>query len=128
MAHIRRLLDIVACATSFGSSSSSLSKPTGRPKSPKEAGPKELAGSNESQSANSTAASANADKKSCSAVTGGAQFGGSQGINEGSEKGGDSVVSLCPPPRLGQFYDFFSFSHLTPPIHCAFSVHSMMDL
>ncbi|RHN74048.1 putative clustered mitochondria protein [Medicago truncatula] len=27
--------------------------------------------------------------------------------------GGD--VSMCPPPRLGQFYDFFSFSHLTPP-------------
>ncbi|KAE8735453.1 hypothetical protein F3Y22_tig00000340pilonHSYRG00426 [Hibiscus syriacus] len=23
---------------------------------------------------------------------------------------------MCPPPRLGQFYDFFSFSHLTPPI------------
>ncbi|KAI5441207.1 protein REDUCED CHLOROPLAST COVERAGE 2 [Lathyrus oleraceus] len=24
--------------------------------------------------------------------------------------------SMYPPPRLGQFYDFFSFSHLTPPI------------
>ncbi|CAI8587235.1 unnamed protein product [Vicia faba] len=23
--------------------------------------------------------------------------------------------SMYPPPRLGQFYDFFSFSHLTPP-------------
>ncbi|KMT03494.1 hypothetical protein BVRB_8g191740 [Beta vulgaris subsp. vulgaris] len=25
-------------------------------------------------------------------------------------------VDMRPPPRLGQFYDFFSFSHLTPPI------------
>ncbi|RID65463.1 hypothetical protein BRARA_D00654 [Brassica rapa] len=23
---------------------------------------------------------------------------------------------MCPPTRLGQFYEFFSFSHLTPPI------------
>ncbi|PIA31853.1 hypothetical protein AQUCO_04800033v1 [Aquilegia coerulea] len=23
---------------------------------------------------------------------------------------------MCPPTKLGQFYDFFSFSHLTPPI------------
>ncbi|KAJ6673434.1 hypothetical protein OIU85_012439 [Salix viminalis] len=28
----------------------------------------------------------------------------------------EAAVSLCPPPRLGQFYDFFSFSHLTPPV------------
>ncbi|KAK9932119.1 hypothetical protein M0R45_019368 [Rubus argutus] len=24
---------------------------------------------------------------------------------------------MYPPPRLGQFYDFFSLSHLTPPLH-----------
>jgi hypothetical protein len=23
-----------------------------------------------------------------------------------------------PPPKLGEFYDFFSFAHLTPPVHC----------
>lgn len=28
--------------------------------------------------------------------------------------------SMYPPPRLGQFYDFFSFSHLTPPFQCKF--------
>ncbi|KAL2322207.1 hypothetical protein Fmac_026586 [Flemingia macrophylla] len=28
----------------------------------------------------------------------------------------DGDISMCPPPRLGQFYDFFSFSHLTPPL------------
>ena len=36
--------------------------------------------------------------------------------------GGD--VSMCPPPRLGQFYDFFSFSHLTPPFQCQSNLHS----
>lgn len=29
---------------------------------------------------------------------------------------GDVAVELYPSPRLGQFYDFFSLSHLTPPI------------
>ncbi|KNA20821.1 hypothetical protein SOVF_049160 isoform B [Spinacia oleracea] len=31
----------------------------------------------------------------------------------GGEKG---EVNMCPPPQLGQFYDFFSFANLTPPI------------
>lgn len=33
-----------------------------------------------------------------------------------SDKG--ETVSMCPPPRLGQFYDFFTFAHLNPPIQC----------
>jgi protein TIF31 len=33
----------------------------------------------------------------------------------------DATVSMCPPPRLGQFYEFFSFSHLTPPVQCQLS-------
>jgi protein TIF31 len=33
----------------------------------------------------------------------------------------DAAVSMCPPPRLGQFYEFFSFSHLTPPVQCQLS-------
>lgn len=36
---------------------------------------------------------------------------------EGGEKG---EINMCPPIRLGQFYDFFSFSYLTPPIQCEF--------
>ncbi|KAL9224148.1 hypothetical protein vseg_000212 [Gypsophila vaccaria] len=34
-----------------------------------------------------------------------------------AESGEKGEVNMSPPPRLGQFYDFFSFSHLTPPIH-----------
>ncbi|XP_024533176.1 protein TSS isoform X2 [Selaginella moellendorffii] len=33
---------------------------------------------------------------------------------EASEKG--DIDKLCPPSKLGQFYQFFSFSHLTAPI------------
>lgn len=41
-------------------------------------------------------------------------------VPEGTDKSDVVAVSMCPPPRLGQFYDFFSFSDLTPPVHCEF--------
>nr|XP_016452281.1 PREDICTED: protein TSS isoform X2 [Nicotiana tabacum] len=111
VAHIRRLLDIVACTTSFGGSSSS-PKPTGRTGStepgpenaesksskPKSQEPKKAAGSPK----------AKPSKPDATAVCGGEDAGDS------AEKGDPAM--MCPPPRLGQFYDFFSFAHLTPPI------------
>ncbi|CAN6233123.1 unnamed protein product [Urochloa humidicola] len=30
---------------------------------------------------------------------------------------GGGEEPMYPPPKLGQFYDFFTFSHLTPPLH-----------
>ena len=68
--HVRRLLDIVACTTTFGPK-------VGR----KETGPKE-------------------------------------GEVENGKKEDKGEIDMSPPPRLAQFYDFFSFSHLTPPIQC----------
>jgi len=35
---------------------------------------------------------------------------------EATEKG--DMAGMCPPSKLGQFYEFFSFSHITPPIQC----------
>lgn len=29
--------------------------------------------------------------------------------------------AMYPPPKLGQFYDFFSFAHLSPPLQCQIS-------
>ncbi|XP_010536965.1 PREDICTED: protein TSS [Tarenaya hassleriana] len=86
-AHVRRLLDIVACTTAFGSSKTTAIRSSGQ---------------KESSSIDGDAPAA-ADKNA---------FSGGQAA-EGADKGD---VSMCPPPRLGQFYDFFSFSHLTPPI------------
>ncbi|XWS27240.1 hypothetical protein CRYUN_Cryun26dG0097700 [Craigia yunnanensis] len=90
IAHIRRLLDIVASTTSFGSP-----KPAGRivPKEP-------------------------ASKESA-AVDNGPSHGSESSDNSKAKEKNDATVaavSMYPPPRLDQFYDFFSFSHLTPPI------------
>lgn len=130
--HIRRLLDIVACTTSFGASSTSSPKAAGRPNPKEPPGPKDQpAGSDEGETtsrqpdvealhAQEAAAGKDAGEKKTSTATNAAGQRGK--ANDGAEKGGDSAISMCPPPRLGQFYDFFSLSHLTAPLHCAFSL------
>ncbi|KGN65188.1 protein TSS [Cucumis sativus] len=118
VAHIRRLLDIVACTTSFGGSSNS-------PKSPPRTTPKDLT-SKESCLTDYEAALPSpetGDKKVATGPGDGAQNlrHGPKGLrcldgsNDGSEKA-DGSISMCLPPRLGQFYEFFSFSYLTPPL------------
>ncbi|CAM0943501.1 unnamed protein product [Alopecurus aequalis] len=74
VAHVRRLLDVVACTTAFG-----VRKPEQKP---------------------APAPAADADKPESPGAAGG---------------GGEEP--MYPPPKLGEFYDFFSFSHLSPPIH-----------
>ncbi|KAI5585584.1 hypothetical protein BDE02_06G155700 [Populus trichocarpa] len=93
IAHIHRLLDIVACTTSFGASSTSPTKTPGRTGGSKESGSTETGGDN---------------KKIVNKS-------GKDACTDAMEKA-DAAVSMCPPPRLGQFYEFFSFSHLTPPV------------
>ncbi|PRQ50579.1 putative clustered mitochondria protein [Rosa chinensis] len=84
VAHVRRLLDLVACTTRF-------------------AKPKRSAAAPDSKS-----------KKS-----------GTKPVNKNSGPSSPSVsaiseslgmVAIHPTPKLSDFYDFFSFSHLTPPI------------
>ncbi|KAK9060659.1 hypothetical protein SSX86_021365 [Deinandra increscens subsp. villosa] len=100
VAHVRRLLDIVACTTVFGGSST-----------PKTAGPSpgratgNRPGSSDGESGQDKKSSNGAKSPKTEASIGSDQ----------SEKG-DPTAEIYPPPRLGQFYDFFSFSHLTPPI------------
>ncbi|KAF8689878.1 hypothetical protein HU200_041510 [Digitaria exilis] len=79
VAHVRRLLDIVACTTAFGAK-----KPEQKPTTP-------------------DAAVAEAAKP------------GSPGKT--APAGGGGEEPMYPPPKLGQYYDFFTFSHLTPPLH-----------
>jgi protein TIF31 len=116
IAHIRRLLDIVACTNSFGPASSS-PKTSGRAAQSKEPGPAEA---EPSQSLSSDHGEDPTHKK-----PGGAQRVGGPVPNksgpDGTERADVAAVSMYPPPRLGQFYEFFSFSHLTPPVHCELS-------
>ncbi|GAB4838152.1 hypothetical protein Ancab_027681 [Ancistrocladus abbreviatus] len=114
--HIRRLLDIVACTTAFG------------PRNSAKNGSKEPASSESEVSQasgveNYTKSTAK-DKKPNLGYCGGTQKkvkaeatgAGDDEAKEAAVEKGDTAVSLCPPPRLAQFYDFFSFSHLTAPI------------
>ncbi|CAH8314549.1 unnamed protein product [Eruca vesicaria subsp. sativa] len=98
-ANIRRLLDIVACTTAFGSSKLPVTR-----SSPKEPGSSEDAG----DSGSNLSPKPNESEKKL--VGGGCEA--SQAA-EGVDKG---EINMCPPIRLGQFYEFISFSHLTPPI------------
>ncbi|KAL5207441.1 hypothetical protein ABZP36_031876 [Zizania latifolia] len=80
VAHVRRLLDIVACTTAFGSRK----QPEQKPASP-----------------DAPAPAPEADKAAK--------------IESPGAVGGEEP--MYPPPKLGQFYEFFSFSHLSPPLH-----------
>lgn len=131
MVHIRRLLDIVACTTSFGGSSSP--KPAGRTGF-RDLGNKEP-GSTETEPASENATSVPnpkakiPDKKSGSVSPGSLKWKPPKSEivsaeGDAAEKGDAAAAAImCPPPRLGQFYEFFSFSHLTPPIQCEFLVY-----
>ncbi|WCJ30165.1 Tetratricopeptide repeat (TPR)-like superfamily protein [Euphorbia peplus] len=111
--HIRRLLDIVACTSSFGiSSSKSPSRSNLKDSAPKESNSGEIEpiqSSDNGGDANSKAKTGSGSDKKI----------GKESCKDMLEKGDAAagVISMCPPPRLGQFYDFFSFSHLTPPVN-----------
>lgn len=96
MAHVRRLLDIVACTTAFAKPRDGAAKHKsskhGRPATPP---------------SQPTPASTGA-------------HGGGSGSGEGAPPISEAhdMAAIRPPPKLGEFYDFFSFAHLTPPVHC----------
>ncbi|KAF6155004.1 hypothetical protein GIB67_035751 [Kingdonia uniflora] len=93
--HVRRLLDIVACTTSFNSPTSSSPKTNGGRVSPKEPG---------------------STKKSSESTSPEGEGGGNVSVNGDVAADKGDFASMCPPPKLGQFYDFFSHSHLTSPV------------
>lgn len=93
--HIRRLLDIVACTTSFGA----------------------WASRNKDSSANKNASATTTKSKSSSTST-----AAMDGDGDGDKDGEEEMKHSCP--KLGTFYDFFSLSHLTPPLQCNNFVYS----
>ncbi|XP_050383818.1 protein REDUCED CHLOROPLAST COVERAGE 3 [Argentina anserina] len=90
VAHVRRLLDLVACTTRF-------------------AKPKRSASAADSKSKKTATATATNPKPlpKNSAPH-------SPSVSAISESLG--MVAIHPTPKLADFYDFFSFSHLTPPV------------
>ncbi|KAF9617084.1 hypothetical protein IFM89_033189 [Coptis chinensis] len=88
VAHVRRLLDIVACTTCFSK------QKDGKP---------EFRGGKKNKNQTSTC---NGGHVSSSEVS----------ISSSSSSDTLDMVAIHPTPKLSNFYDFFSFSHLTPPI------------
>nr|XP_015888747.1 protein REDUCED CHLOROPLAST COVERAGE 1 [Ziziphus jujuba var. spinosa] len=96
-AHVRRVLDLVACTTSFGPSSSSKDQNSKLDPPNSAAGAKNALGVQDK----------NAKKSSTTK---------SQGLS-GANTEVDTVAEMSHSlPKLGSFYEFFSLSHLTPPI------------
>ncbi|XP_028776798.1 protein TSS [Neltuma alba] len=121
--HIRRLLDIVACTTAFGFSSAA-GRPVVRSNTKDPAGTKESGSVETEQSQQQSPTSENGLETNSKPESGDQKLdSGGGAVQKGGVQKGDKSdkvdidISMCPPPRLGRFYDFFSFSHLTPPIH-----------
>lgn len=101
IAHVRRFLDIISSTISFGpsaqareeTSKKSESEDTSENQETEQSSPENiLKGKSEAAEAMAAAAAA-------------------------SEKG--DMTGMCPTDsKLGQFYEFLSASHLTPPVQC----------
>lgn len=106
-AHVRRLLDIVACTTSFGASPSSApAKDQSLRPDASGIGTGKIAPGAQDKSA----------KKSAAAAT--TKSPDSPGTDK-RDVAVDSDAELSHSClKLGSFYDFFSLAHLTPPLQC----------
>lgn len=111
VAHVRRLLDIIACTTAFGKHKDGAGaggKPKKQQTSATTTGANGKPSPRPSSSPTAVAATAAADAKPPSAPF------SDTSIPAISEK--FDMVAIHPPPKLGDFYDFFSLSHLSSPI------------
>ncbi|XP_024364118.1 protein REDUCED CHLOROPLAST COVERAGE 2 isoform X3 [Physcomitrium patens] len=134
VAHVRRLLDIVACTHFFGPSQQSKLKNN---QTQSKDGAEEQDNSTSSAEADESAASegvSEAGKAANGVLVEIDENAASARLNreklilkgkpeamaamaaakEATERG--DMAGMCPPSKLGQFYEFFSFSHITPPI------------
>ncbi|KAK8575863.1 hypothetical protein V6N13_032827 [Hibiscus sabdariffa] len=93
VAHVRRLLDIVACTTRFSK-------------------PKRI------RSQSSSSSSVPSDSKSRKVNAAPAPSDGGERSTPAAAPATESteMATIHPTPKLSEFYDFFSFSHLSPPI------------
>uniref|UniRef100_A0A1D1XJ34 Protein KIAA0664 n=1 Tax=Anthurium amnicola TaxID=1678845 RepID=A0A1D1XJ34_9ARAE len=132
VAHVRRLLDLVACTTAFGPSSAARhggaeaaaaapGKPDSRSGTPPQASPgkeqpqlractEEATGTPPDVEVPANGSKPReASQKPGSPTSAGAQCAGPPNGNQKDE-------AIYPPPKLGQFYEFFSFAHLMSPL------------
>ena len=105
MAHIRRFLDLIACTTRYP-------KPKRSPSSPDGSKPRKTLASRPNKTSAPQPPPSPSDAAS---IDGRARSPQSEpSVPAISESFG--MAAIHPTPKLSEFYDFFSFSHLTPPI------------
>lgn len=119
---MRRTLDIVACTHFFGPSSQQVkSKNNSQVQSKDGVSEQDDGNGNELANGESPAeVSSNValEKEKPTGILKGKPeaMAAMAAAKEATEKG--DMAGMCPPSKLGQFYEFFSFSHVTPPIQC----------
>ncbi|MCE3214681.1 hypothetical protein HAX54_053037, partial [Datura stramonium] len=106
-AHVRRLLDIVACTTSFGPSGTS-------GKELKTDSSKNARGAQDNKSAKKSNKVRANDKPSSPPQSPPAAAAPQLGKDAASVDVEGEMSNTCP--KIGSFYEFFSLSHLTPPL------------
>ncbi|KAH9666971.1 tetratricopeptide repeat (TPR)-like superfamily protein [Citrus sinensis] len=107
VAHVRRLLDIVACTTRFSKSRNSRLPPSSE-SCAKKNGSRPHPPSPNSAALSDVAATAAADNRSGPRAT--------FSLVSSAVSPSLDMAAIHPTPKHSEFYDFFSFSHLTPPI------------
>ncbi|KAL5196893.1 hypothetical protein ABZP36_000405 [Zizania latifolia] len=113
VAHLRRLLDIVACTTSFGPP-----PPPPPPPSPKDAATdaaKEPSGSKAGPTASTGGRRTGSPPPSDAVAKDAAAAASAAKESSASVELEAEMSGACP--RLGAFYEFFSLANLTPPLH-----------
>lgn len=121
-AHVRRLLDIVACTTSFGPSAdkdSSAAAASAATKGGEEG--KDGCGAQDGKISKKASKSPRAKSKKDNSPPPPADSEAKDGSAAAVDREGEMSNTS---PKLGSFYEFFSLSHLTPPLQCNVSAFS----
>ena len=101
VSHVRRLLDIVACTTRFA-------KPRRSPSTSELKSKKSKAQAQPRRGSNSAPPTPSDGGRSPSSEP---SVAAAAAVSENI-----GMVAIHPTPKLSDFYEFFSFSHLSPPI------------
>ncbi|XP_030970958.1 protein TSS [Quercus lobata] len=104
VSHVRRLLDIVACTTRFA-------KPRRSPSTSELKSKKNKAQAQPKRGSNSAPPTPSDGGRSPSSEPSVAAAAAAAAVSENI-----GMVAIHPTPKLSDFYEFFSFSHLSPPI------------
>lgn len=121
-AHVRRLLDIFACTTTFGPSASKESSSSSTAATPKGGDvAKDVRGAQDTKTSKKSSKSPRAKSKKENSPPPESLAADSE-AKDGTPTSVDGEGEMNnTSPKLGSFYEFFSLSHLTPPLQCKIS-------